>query len=59
MRHFFAIFHLESVLHDLDNGHGVAGTTGTLVDVVTHEVDTLDVSQVKALGEFLIRDLDR
>lgn len=46
-------------MHDLDNGHGVAGATGTLVDVVTHEVDTLDVSQVKALGEFLIRDLDR
>jgi len=55
--HFFAIFHLESVLHDLDNRHCVARTTGTLVDVIAHKVDTLDVSQVKALGKFLIRDL--
>jgi hypothetical protein len=46
-------------LHDLDNRHGVARATSSLVDVVTHKVDTLDVSQVKALRKFLIRDLDR
>jgi hypothetical protein len=55
--HFFAIFHLKSVLHDLDNRHGVARTTGTLIDVITHEVDTFDLSQVERVGKFLVRNL--
>lgn len=58
-RWLLSILELNTSLHDLGHGDGVAGTAFTLISEVTSEVISIDVSVVQTLWDLAIRNILR